>query len=350
MTDNVPLDAADDRDGFDLLLREKALERALAGLAGLPIEKIVAALAAGFGADSDAFKTRVVDLIAAGCLSDEDRAFVDSISNLDDNGRDEFNRQLRASLKAEIKPNAATRAAIAEADEIAKSRRARLTIDTGDDTAAAMAASKMDPRHDRLNALLDAQPNAEVDLFAVFLRDFGLEHLDGASREALRNYMEAFSRRHETQLLEWLAEDVQRRPSMLKEISPELAARITALTEGVSIDGEPNAEAWLHEEVVPAYDAMKADPSRGRSIADVRASLAAELARQGGPNRRAMSKEEIDAMWGHGDEPNAETIAAMNEARRGGLKSFSSIGDLMTDLNDDNAAGDNSETGQPKPD
>jgi len=32
---------------------------------------------------------------------------------------------------------------------------------------------------------------------------------------------------------------------------------------------------WLRQEVVP-YDALKADPSRGRSVADVRASLAAE--------------------------------------------------------------------------
>ena len=35
-------------------------------------------------------------------------------------------------------------------------------------------------------------------------------------------------------------------------------------------------ENWLRQEVVPAYDAMKTDPSRGRSVADVRASLAAE--------------------------------------------------------------------------
>jgi len=35
-------------------------------------------------------------------------------------------------------------------------------------------------------------------------------------------------------------------------------------------------ENWLRQEVAPAYDAMKADPSRGRSVADVRASLAAE--------------------------------------------------------------------------
>jgi len=31
--------------------------------------------------------------------------------------------------------------------------------------------------------------------------------------------------------------------------------------------------------------------------------------------------------------PNAETIRAMKEARRGGLKSFASVDDLLTDLN-----------------
>lgn len=38
-------------------------------------------------------------------------------------------------------------------------------------------------------------------------------------------------------------------------------------------------ENWLRQEVAPAYDRMKADPSRGRAAADVRASLAAEHAR-----------------------------------------------------------------------
>ncbi|MDP3669687.1 MAG: type II toxin-antitoxin system ParD family antitoxin [Telluria sp.] len=32
-------------------------------------------------------------------------------------------------------------------------------------------------------------------------------------------------------------------------------------------------EAWLREQVVPAYDAIKADPSRGVSVDDVRARL-----------------------------------------------------------------------------
>jgi antitoxin ParD1/3/4 len=35
-------------------------------------------------------------------------------------------------------------------------------------------------------------------------------------------------------------------------------------------------ENWLHEQVVPAYDALKADPARAVTIDDVRASLAAE--------------------------------------------------------------------------
>jgi antitoxin ParD1/3/4 len=35
-------------------------------------------------------------------------------------------------------------------------------------------------------------------------------------------------------------------------------------------------ENWLRQEVAPAYDAMKADPARGRSLSAVRATLAAE--------------------------------------------------------------------------
>ena len=31
--------------------------------------------------------------------------------------------------------------------------------------------------------------------------------------------------------------------------------------------------------------------------------------------------------------PNSETVAAMEEARRGGLKSFASVSDLIADLN-----------------
>jgi antitoxin ParD1/3/4 len=35
-------------------------------------------------------------------------------------------------------------------------------------------------------------------------------------------------------------------------------------------------ESWLHEQVGPAYDALKSDPLRALTIDDVRASLAAE--------------------------------------------------------------------------
>jgi antitoxin ParD1/3/4 len=35
-------------------------------------------------------------------------------------------------------------------------------------------------------------------------------------------------------------------------------------------------ESWLHEQVGPAYDALKANPARAVTIDDVRASLAAE--------------------------------------------------------------------------
>jgi len=38
-------------------------------------------------------------------------------------------------------------------------------------------------------------------------------------------------------------------------------------------------EQWLREQVVPAYDAIKSDPSRGVSLREVRAGLARASAR-----------------------------------------------------------------------
>ena len=65
------------------------------------------------------------------------------------------------------------------------------------------------------------------------------------------------------------------------------------------LTGDKAMENWLRQEVAPAADAIKADPSRGRSVADVCASLSADLTRRAGANGRAMMKDEIDAMWGH---------------------------------------------------
>jgi len=39
-------------------------------------------------------------------------------------------------------------------------------------------------------------------------------------------------------------------------------------------------EKWIRDEVVPAYDAMKADPSRGIPIEDVRARLGEKHAKR----------------------------------------------------------------------
>ncbi len=41
---------------------------------------------------------------------------------------------------------------------------------------------------------------------------------------------------------------------------------------------EKAVESWLREDIAPVYDAMRADPHRARSVADVRASIAAERA------------------------------------------------------------------------
>jgi antitoxin ParD1/3/4 len=66
-----------------------------------------------------------------------------------------------------------------------------------------------------------------------------------------------------------------------KVSSGEYASESEVIRDGLrALQARDKAvENWLRQEVAPAYDAIKADPSRGRSIADVRASLAAELKR-----------------------------------------------------------------------
>ncbi len=53
----------------------------------------------------------------------------------------------------------------------------------------------------------------------------------------------------------------------------------------ICLESRPSDEAlesWLHEKIGPAYDALKADPSRALSIAEVRAKLRADIASQTG--------------------------------------------------------------------
>jgi putative addiction module CopG family antidote len=63
-----------------------------------------------------------------------------------------------------------------------------------------------------------------------------------------------------------------------KVSSGEYASESEVIRDGLrALQARDKAvENWLRHEVVPAYDAMKADPSRGRSVEDVRAALAAE--------------------------------------------------------------------------
>ena len=64
----------------------------------------------------------------------------------------------------------------------------------------------------------------------------------------------------------------------IKVSSGEYASESEVIRDGLrALQARDKAvENWLRQEVAPAYDAMKADPSRGRSVGDVRASLAAE--------------------------------------------------------------------------
>jgi putative addiction module CopG family antidote len=62
-----------------------------------------------------------------------------------------------------------------------------------------------------------------------------------------------------------------------KVSSGEYASESEVIRDGLrALQARDRAvEAWLSSEVVPIHDAMKADPSRGRSPSEVRASLAA---------------------------------------------------------------------------
>ena len=64
----------------------------------------------------------------------------------------------------------------------------------------------------------------------------------------------------------------------IKVSSGEYASESEVIRDGLrALQARDKAmENWLRQEVAPAYDAMKADPSRGRSISEVRTSLAAE--------------------------------------------------------------------------
>lgn len=60
--------------------------------------------------------------------------------------------------------------------------------------------------------------------------------------------------------------------------SGEYASESEVIREGLrALQARERAEAeWLRNDVVPALDAYRADPARGRSISDTRAALAAQ--------------------------------------------------------------------------
>lgn len=66
-----------------------------------------------------------------------------------------------------------------------------------------------------------------------------------------------------------------------KVASGEYASESEVVRDGLrALEARDRAvESWLRRDVVPAHDAMKADPSRRQSAAKVRASLAAERKR-----------------------------------------------------------------------
>ena len=70
-----------------------------------------------------------------------------------------------------------------------------------------------------------------------------------------------------------------------KVASGEYASESEVMRDGLrALEARDRAvESWLRRDVAPAFDAMKADPSRGRSAAKVRASLTAGRKRAAKP-------------------------------------------------------------------
>jgi putative addiction module CopG family antidote len=64
-----------------------------------------------------------------------------------------------------------------------------------------------------------------------------------------------------------------------KVSSGEYASESEVIRDGLrALQARDRAvDTWLLQQVAPAYDAMKADPARARSLSDVRATLAAEF-------------------------------------------------------------------------
>lgn len=63
-----------------------------------------------------------------------------------------------------------------------------------------------------------------------------------------------------------------------KVASGEYASESEVIRDGLRVlmARDRAVERWLRDEVVPAYDALKADPSRAVSAVQVRARIAAE--------------------------------------------------------------------------
>ena len=63
--------------------------------------------------------------------------------------------------------------------------------------------------------------------------------------------------------------------------SGEYASESEVIRDGIRaiLARDTAIENWLHREVIPSYDAIMADPSRGLSAADVKSNLAARHAR-----------------------------------------------------------------------
>jgi uncharacterized protein (DUF433 family) len=130
------------------------------------------------------------------------------------------------------------------------------------------------------------------------------------------------------------------------ELTAETIAAMTEADEFAKVFRE--SRATIDPDVTLGFEPNAETPGQEAKLDPEDAALFEMFEREGWSRERqnehmaALIKAQIDAETSPDADytPGPKTRAAMNEARRGGLKSFSSIDDLMTDLNDDSTGGD----------
>ena len=104
------------------------------------------------------------------------------------------------------------------------------------------------------------------------------------------------------------------------DLQPSLCYNVAQTLKGCAMPANAIVRAWIDEKIKDEAAVVLA--TMDLTVSDAFRMLLTRVARE-----KALPFEPL--------VPNAETIAAMTEARKGGLKSFASVEALMADLDAD---------------